>query len=148
MPHFDDDPRSYPLRVLENGQHSRLPTDDLRSDTASSGRSSPVEAAPSTGALLTEKMLGTRLSGWVKGPRPPRPYIIVPVGGSTQVLCLKNLKIWLPQRRQRELAAVAFFAVWLLSFVLVIHNGTSADGDRTRLSCISRFWYGPFAVYD
>lgn len=140
MPHLVDEPRSYPLRDLENGRHSRLPTEDLRSDSASSGRSTPVEMSPFAGASLIEKMLAPRLLAWIQGPQPPRPYIIVPLGGSLQVICLKRLRTWLPQRRQRELAAVAFFAVWLLSFVLVIHSGNSTDGDRTRLSCISRLW--------
>jgi hypothetical protein len=147
MPRRDGDPQSHPLMDLENRRHSEVSTDDdMRWDAASSGRSTPVEATAFPGASLPAKIFGARLSEWVQGPRPPRPYIIVPLGGSIQVICLKRLKRWLPQRRQRDLLAVAFFAAWLFSFILVIHNGSSTDVDRTRLSCISRFWYAPFSV--
>jgi hypothetical protein len=146
--HLDDDPPGYLLKDLEHGQHSRLITADLTSNSASSGRSSPMEASLSIVAWFAEKMVGARLSAWIQGPQPSRAYIIVPLGGSIQVICLKKLKVWLPQRRHRELAVVTFLAVWLLAFVVVIHSGNSTDGDRARLSCISRLWYASSCSHD
>jgi hypothetical protein len=142
MPHLHGDPQSHPLMDLENGRRSRARTDDdMRSEGASSGRSTPLAAMHLPGASLAARVFGARLSEWMQGPQPPRPYIIVPFGGSIQLVCLKRINTWFPQGRQRGLLAIAFFAFWLLSFVLVIHNGSSTDLDRTRLSCVSRFWY-------
>jgi hypothetical protein len=139
MPPPHDDDAGHPLRDLENGQYSRLLTDEERSDVLSSSLSSPSE--PSVGGWLADKILGARLSAWIQGPRLPRPCIISPLGGDKQLVCLERPGTWLSRRWQRELAALAFFALWFLSFVVVIDIGNSAGDDHSRFSCISRFWY-------
>lgn len=137
----EDNPESYTLRDLEDGQHSSLLNDSARSPSASSHITSRVDVPTSLGVSLAEKMLGGRLSAWIQGPRPPRPYTITPIGGSVQLLGLRRLRTSFPQPRYRELGSLAFFAIWFLSFILVVHTGNSTEVDRTRLSCISRLWY-------
>ncbi|KAF2430093.1 hypothetical protein EJ08DRAFT_589721 [Tothia fuscella] len=114
--------------------------DDIRSNATGSGRSSPEDVIAFPGASILEKILGQRFSEWLRGPRIPRPYIIVPLGGSSQLICLQKFRTWFPQRQQRTLVGVAFFLIWILSFTLIAYNASSTDADSSRLACISRFW--------
>lgn len=146
MPPFnandEDDPTSYPLDDLENGKHEHerlLNTGDDSDAETCIGRDSG-EKSVSLGASVTEKVLGIRLSTWIKGPEPPRPYKIAPIGGSIQNIFVDRLEAWLPKSRQRGLLALAFVTIWFFSFVLAIHIGYSRDGDRVRLSCTSSLW--------
>lgn len=137
----EDNPENYTLRDLEDGQHSRLLNNSAGSLSASSHITRRVDVPTSLGALLAEKMLGGRLSAWIQGPRPPRLYTITPIGGSIKLAGLRRLRTSFLQPLYRELASLAFFAVLLLSFILVVHTGNLTEVDRTRLSCISRLWY-------
>lgn len=139
MPSFheddEEDPTSYALSDLENGQHSssRLLNTEEDSDTETYNGPHSRE---------------TRTPTWIEGHQPPRPYTIVPIGGSIQSIFADKLKELLPESWQRVLLALIFFAIWFFSFVLVIHTGYARDLDRVRLSCTSSLWYSSLSLSD
>jgi hypothetical protein len=134
-------PSSYPLRDLENGPRRRDSNDGTSSATSTSTPSSPVEHTAFVYESYLVKGPRWRLLEWANGPQPPRPYILVPFGGSIQLVPIKTLHTWLPRHRDRLWVMFAFYALWLLLFVWIIHagNGDRADSPQ-RLSCISRLW--------
>ena len=134
---------SYPLGDLENGRP--LPgasSNGQRPENDSSCESPPSEALPVAPKPSRPKAILGRISTWLKGPQPSRLYVIVPLGGSAQLVPLRTLNTWLPQRRHRIWLLLAFYLVWLVSFIALFRSGFSSDVDRTvMMACTSSFWF-------
>lgn len=86
------------------------------------------------------------IATWVKGPQPPRPYKITPFFPAIQAAPPTLLNQYLPKRKQKAWLLVAFYALWLLCFSLVLRKSAFSTeigeyGSPTRLTCLSRFWY-------
>ncbi|EOD46866.1 LCCL domain-containing protein [Neofusicoccum parvum] len=82
---------------------------------------------------------------WVKGPQPPRPYKITPFFPQIQEAPPRLLDKYLPKRKQKAWLLVAFYALWLLCFSLVLRKSAFSTeigdyGSPVRLTCLSRFW--------
>ncbi|EKG18791.1 LCCL domain-containing protein [Macrophomina phaseolina MS6] len=85
------------------------------------------------------------VAAWVKGPQPPRPYKITPFFPAIQEAPPRLLNKYLPKRKQKAWLLVAFYALWLLCFSLVLRKSAFSTeigeyGSPTRLTCLSRFW--------
>lgn len=82
---------------------------------------------------------------WVKGPQPPRPYKIEPYFAHIQQAPIRLLDHYAPKRMQRFWLLMAWYALWLLCFSLVLHKSAiAADvpgyGKPIRLGCTARYW--------
>lgn len=86
------------------------------------------------------------IATWIKGPQPPRPYKITPFFPAIQTAPPRLLDKYVPKRKHKGWLLVAFYALWLLCFSLVLRKSAfSSDigdyGSPVRLTCLSRFWY-------
>ncbi|KAL1619622.1 hypothetical protein SLS54_006559 [Diplodia seriata] len=101
---------------------------------------SPPSYVPSPLARLVNSV-----ATWVKGPTPPRPYKITPFFPAIQTAPPRLLDTYLPKRKHKAWLLAAFYALWLLSFALVLRRSAfSADigeyGPPVMLDCTSRLW--------
>ncbi|KAF4544139.1 LCCL domain-containing protein [Lasiodiplodia theobromae] len=85
------------------------------------------------------------IATWIKGPQPPRPYKITPFFPAIQTAPPRLLDKYVPKRKHKGWLLVAFYALWLLCFSLVLRKSAfSSDigdyGSPLRLTCLSRFW--------
>jgi hypothetical protein len=139
-----DEPATYPMRDLEPGRQQNNTTDGSNNDDVHSCFSNPpaVLAAPRESSALKRKWRS--VTTWMKGPQPPIPYIIVPFGGSLQVVPLKLLNRWLPRHRYKLLLLLAYYFLWLACFIYVIRSGTASSNhgksSTQLLPCIGRLW--------
>ncbi|KAK4242518.1 hypothetical protein C8A03DRAFT_29278 [Achaetomium macrosporum] len=82
---------------------------------------------------------------WTKGPSNPVRYRIEPLFPLVQLAPIVLLDTYLPRKRHRALAAFGYFAVWLVTFALVMREGQSAAeipewGIPTHIGCGSTYW--------
>ena len=86
---------------------------------------------------------------WVKGPQPPRTYIITPFFPKIQHAPIALLDRYAPKKMQRFWLLISIYACWLLAFSIVLWKSSiSAEvpgyGAPLRLGCQARYW-GEFA---
>ncbi|KAI9719542.1 MAG: hypothetical protein M1828_006171 [Chrysothrix sp. TS-e1954] len=82
---------------------------------------------------------------WVKGPQPPRTWIITPFFPKVQTAPIKLLNQWLPQQRHRITALIAFYLVYLICFLSVLKRSAFSSevpgyGSPATISCTSTWW--------
>jgi hypothetical protein len=82
---------------------------------------------------------------WVKGPQPPRPWIIHPFFPKIQTAPIQLLNNYFPKRKHKIALLVFYYACWLLTFGLVLHRSAFAadipgHGSPVRIRCTDRFW--------
>jgi hypothetical protein len=82
---------------------------------------------------------------WTKGPQPPRPWHIIPYFEEIQVAPLRLLDFYFPKKKQKIGVLIAFYAVWLLTFSLVLKKSAFASdvgdyGSPVNIGCGARFW--------
>lgn len=83
---------------------------------------------------------------WIKGPRPPRELRIEPLYPDIQSAPLRLMDRYLPKQRHRICLLIAFYAIWFLTWSLMLkHNSTSAYiegyGKPSSLWCGASFWF-------
>ncbi|KAF2090890.1 LCCL domain-containing protein [Saccharata proteae CBS 121410] len=86
-----------------------------------------------------------KVAVWIKGPQPPRPYRIHPFFPQVQEAPIRLLEKVAPKRRHKVWLLVAFYALWLLCFSLVLRKSAFATdipgyGSPVRIGCTARFW--------
>lgn len=82
---------------------------------------------------------------WVKGPDPPRIFVIHPILPKIQRAPIALLDRYAPKKIHRFWLYVAWFACWLLSFSLVLRASSFSasipgHGSPIRLSCAAQYW--------
>jgi hypothetical protein len=164
---------TYSMADLEIGS----PRYDLgreTSSTSTSCASSPIETVPLTPLSDVERRIQNlfvsfdapfllqclpppvilfyqRSASWVKGPVPPRPYRIKPIFERVQTAPKRLLDLWAPKHHHKIWIVAAFYMLWLLSFIGLLHTSHSPQdmgryGPPVRLSCTSRLWCEVFSV--
>jgi hypothetical protein len=83
---------------------------------------------------------------WVKGPQPPRPWRIVPIAEKIQTWPITVRDQYLPTKTHKIGALLIYYAVWLLTFSLVLHRSAftmevEGYGSPSNVGCLARFWY-------
>jgi hypothetical protein len=82
---------------------------------------------------------------WVKGPQPPRPWRINPIFESIQLWPIRMRDRYLPKRIHKIGALLFIYALWLLTFSLVLRQSAfTAEvpgyGAPVNIGCLARFW--------
>ena len=82
---------------------------------------------------------------WVKGPQPPRTYVITPLFPKVQHAPIALLDRYAPRKVLRFWLLIALYASWLLAFSLILWSSSfSAEvpgyGTPLRLGCQARYW--------
>ena len=82
---------------------------------------------------------------WVKGPQPPRIYVIHPIFPKIQHAPIALLDRYAPKKMQRFWLLMAVYAAWLLAFSLVLWKSSFSaqipgHGTPIRLGCQARYW--------
>ncbi|KAG7288750.1 hypothetical protein NEMBOFW57_005107 [Staphylotrichum longicolle] len=82
---------------------------------------------------------------WARGPPNPHRYRIDPLFPRVQHAPIVVLDAYLPRKLHRGLAVFGFFAIWLLTFALVMREGLIAAeipewGTPTQIGCGSTYW--------
>jgi hypothetical protein len=81
----------------------------------------------------------------MQGPQPPQIQTIQPWFPGIQEAPIRLLDTLLPKQRQKLLALLLFYVLWILTFGLVYHRGTVVTevegyGQPVQLGCGSTFW--------
>jgi len=82
---------------------------------------------------------------WVKGPQPPRIFVIDPLFPRIQHAPLKLLDRYAPKRIHRFGLLIALYACWLLVFSIFLWKSSIAaeipgHGSPINLNCETRYW--------
>jgi hypothetical protein len=82
---------------------------------------------------------------WAKGPSTPQRYRIAPLFPLVQHAPLVFVDKYLPRKRHRAAAVFAYFAIWLITFALVMRGGLIAAeipewGTPSLIGCGSTYW--------
>ncbi|KAI9830027.1 MAG: hypothetical protein M1819_005857 [Sarea resinae] len=88
---------------------------------------------------------GKIIKTWVKGPQPPRIQRIEPWFPRIQTAPLKLLDIYFPKRTQRIWLLIAYYIVWAITFVSVLHRSASSTyipgyGQPAQVDCTTSYW--------
>jgi hypothetical protein len=136
------DSPGHPLSDLETGRQYIDANEVQQSGNESSSLPTSIAEIPPASASPAPRGIWERVKSWVIGPRPPRPYVIVPLGGSMQLVPLNMLHKWLPRCRYRICLLLAFYVLWLALLIWIVHSGSTENvtGSVQTLSCISGFW--------
>jgi hypothetical protein len=91
------------------------------------------------------KRVYTAVVTWVKGPEPPQIQRINAFFPQFQSLPFRFLDRYFPKRKHKFALLIAFYIVWLLAFVAVLHGSILATqiegyGVAHRISCIASYW--------
>lgn len=83
--------------------------------------------------------------GWLKGPRPPRPWKIQPFLSRLQQTPLRLVDKFLPRQWQRIAVLFCFYVCWIATFAAVLRKSSVVDdvngyGQPILLSCGAVFW--------
>lgn len=82
---------------------------------------------------------------WSKGPTNPRDYKINPLFPVVQHAPLWLLDTYLPRKKHRIWAYLAYLAIWLMTFALVMRQGILATeiagwGEPADIGCGNTYW--------
>ncbi|AEO62527.1 uncharacterized protein THITE_2106787 [Thermothielavioides terrestris NRRL 8126] len=82
---------------------------------------------------------------WARGPPTPVRYRIEPLFPLVQHAPIVLLDKYLPRKLHRAFAVIAYFAVWLVTFALLMRDGQNAAeipawGTPTLIGCGSTYW--------
>lgn len=82
---------------------------------------------------------------WAQGPSSPRRYQIKPFFPEMQTAPVRLLEQWLPNRRHRIWLALGYFAVWIVTYALVMSQGQKATeiegyGVPGNIGCGNTYW--------
>jgi len=82
---------------------------------------------------------------WARGPANPRRYTITPLFPNIQQAPLRALDRYIPQRKHRLWLLFAYFAVWIVSYALVMRQGLKATeigdwGAPADIGCGNTYW--------
>jgi hypothetical protein len=82
---------------------------------------------------------------WAQGPSNPRPYRIEPFFPEIQTAPVRWLEEWVPNRRHRIWLALGYFAVWIVTYALVMSQGQKATeiegwGVPGDIGCGNTYW--------
>ncbi|KAH6638888.1 hypothetical protein C7974DRAFT_122853 [Boeremia exigua] len=147
--HVDDDEGAPPQVYRDHDLISIDPEDAVVVDPA---ESSAEEERPPQDAHRASRHIPPRLEHawgsvktWVKGPQPSRPWSIHPFLPKIQTAPIRLVDTFFPKRKHKVALLIAFYAVWIMSFTLVLHKSAfSADvpgyGPPVRIGCTQRFW--------
>lgn len=157
----DSAPESYPMVDLENGQASKIDSNNRQSgsDRHHPGAMHvPDESGESDNLLPTEETtlrttrpekrhgrIRAAIATWAKGPSPPRPYKIEPFLPKFQTAPIRFLDKRLPRRRSKIWLLLLFVFFWILIFASILYKSAASEdipgyGPPIKLSCVSRLW--------
>ena len=92
------------------------------------------------------RTVGSGIAQWVKGPDPPLVLKINPLFPSIQNAPLRFVDRFLPKRKHKILLLLAFYFIWLTTFVGVLHHSIFVGdiegyGSPRQISCRASYWY-------
>jgi hypothetical protein len=95
---------------------------------------------------LPLRKAGRATAKWIKGPIPPHELRIKPLVPQIQEAPLRLMDRYLPEHRHRICLLIAFYAVWFLTWSLMLnHNSTAGHiegyGKPTNIWCGASFWF-------
>jgi hypothetical protein len=95
---------------------------------------------------LPLRKAGRVTAAWIKGPIPPRQLRIKPFFPHIQEAPLRWMDTYLPKHRHRVCLLIAFYAIWLLTWSLMLkHNSTAGYiegyGKPSNIWCGASFWF-------
>ncbi|KAI9852481.1 MAG: hypothetical protein M1838_000575 [Thelocarpon superellum] len=110
-----------------------------------SSEDGPARARPWRIVPLPVQRASSITVRWLQGPRPPQIQQIRPFLPRIQSAPLWVVRRFLPKRKHRFVALLAFFFCWLLAFVTVEHHSAfSGDiagyGNPLPISCGATYW--------
>lgn len=82
---------------------------------------------------------------WAQGPADARPHKITPLFPGVQQAPLRLLDRYIPRRRHRLWLILAYFAVWIVSYALVMRQGLKSTevegwGEPAEIGCGNTYW--------
>ncbi|KPM38381.1 hypothetical protein AK830_g8190 [Neonectria ditissima] len=91
------------------------------------------------------RRVSRKVSKWSKGPANPQPYRIKPFFPTVQEYPLWLIDRFLPKFKHRVWLAFFYFAIWIVTFVLVKRQGTLATeiagwGEPQNIGCGVTYW--------
>lgn len=91
------------------------------------------------------RRLGTAISKWSRGPKPPRTQRIRPWFSSIQEAPLWLLDTYVPKKRDRVILLLVFYSCWITCFSLTLRASTFASeieglGVPVQISCTASYW--------
>jgi len=94
---------------------------------------------------LPVRRLSNTIWRFIQGPKPPQRQRIRTFFPSIQNAPAKYLHKLFPNQIARYALGLVFFALWIMTFVLIISNvnlpsDLAGFGSPVRLSCTSSFW--------
>ena len=81
---------------------------------------------------------------WIRGPQPPRPYVINPILPHLQEAPSKTFHRYVPEGK-RWLLLITLCSIWVIVLLAgpilsLTRCQVPGYGIPTRISCVSRFW--------
>lgn len=94
---------------------------------------------------LPLRKAGRATIGWIKGPTPPRELRIIPFYPQVQEAPLRLMNRYLPKQRHRICLLIGFYAIWFLTWSLMLRHNTSSGyiegyGKPSNIWCGASFW--------
>ena len=91
------------------------------------------------------RRIGNAILHWAKGPDPPQIQKIKPILPDIQEAPIRLLEKYVPKRRHRIALLVGFYALWILTFAIVMQQGTFATeiegwGAPNNIGCGNTYW--------